>query len=86
MRPPARLTVLVRFEAGARFPAHRHPAGEEVFVIEGRVKIGTEHLQQGDYLYAGPDSVHALWTESGCTLLVMLPKPVEIVEETATTT
>ena len=77
------LTVLLRFEPGARFPAHRHPAGEEVFVIDGQVKIGNERLQQGDYLYADPDSIHAVWTESGCTLLVMLPKPAEIVEKTA---
>ena len=30
-------TALVRLDAGARFPAHDHPAGEEVFVIEGDV-------------------------------------------------
>ena len=76
-------TVLIRFEPGARFPAHRHPAGEEVFVVEGQATIGNEHLQQGDYLYAAPDSIHALWTESGCTLLVMLPKPAEIIETSA---
>ena len=75
------VTVLLRFEPGARFPAHRHSAGEEVFVVEGQVKIGGERLQQGDYLYAAPDSVHAVWSESGCTLLVMLPKPAEIVEK-----
>ena len=76
--------MLIRFDPGARFPAHRHPAGEEVFVVEGQVKIGNEHLRQGDYLYAAPDSIHALWTESGCTLLVMLPKPAEIIEKTTT--
>jgi quercetin dioxygenase-like cupin family protein len=75
------LTVLLRFEPGSRFPAHRHPAGEEVFVVEGQVKIGDQRLKQGDYLYAAPDSVHAVWSEFGCTILVMLPKPVEIVEK-----
>ena len=25
----------VRFDAGARFPAHDHPAGEEVYVVSG---------------------------------------------------
>ena len=77
------ITVLLRFEPGSRFPAHRHPAGEEVFVVEGQVKIGSERLQQGDYLYAAPDSVHAVWSDSGCTLLVMLPKPAEIVEKSS---
>jgi quercetin dioxygenase-like cupin family protein len=27
-------SVLLRFEAGATFPAHNHPGGEEVYVLE----------------------------------------------------
>ena len=73
-------TVLVRLDPGGRFPAHRHPAGEEVFVVEGQVRIGKDRLSQGDYLYAEPQSVHALSSEPGGTILVMLPKPVEIIE------
>ena len=74
-------TVLLRFDPGGRFPAHRHPAGEEVFVVDGEVRIGKDRLKQGDYLYAEPDSVHAVSSESGGTILVMLPKPVEIVDK-----
>ena len=43
-------TALVRFEAGTRFPAHTHPAGEEIFVVEGDVKLGKDRLSAGDYL------------------------------------
>lgn len=74
------VTVLLRFDAGGRFPAHRHPAGEEVYVVEGAVRIGKDRLHQGDYLYAEPDSVHAVSSEVGGTILVVLPKPVEILE------
>ena len=77
------VTVLLRFDAGSRFPAHRHPAGEEVFVVEGDVRIGNERLHQGEYLYAEPDSIHAVSSESGGTILVVLPKPVEILEKHA---
>jgi quercetin dioxygenase-like cupin family protein len=77
------VTVLLRFEAGGRFPAHRHPAGEEVFVVEGEVRIGKERLGQGKYLYTEPDGVHAVSSESGATILVVLPKPVEILETPA---
>jgi quercetin dioxygenase-like cupin family protein len=73
-------TALVRFAAGARFPAHDHPAGEEVFVIEGDVKIGGDHLHSGDYLYTPPDGKHAAVSEHGCVFLVTLPKPVVILE------
>ena len=76
-------TVLLRFEPGARFPAHRHPAGEEVFVVDGEFRIGKDHLHRGDYLYTEPDGVHAVSTEGGGTLLVVLPKPVEVLEKSA---
>ena len=73
-------TALVRFEAGTRFPAHNHPAGEEIFVVEGDLHVGREHLKAGDYLYTPPDGKHAASSEGGCVFLVTLPKPVEFLE------
>jgi quercetin dioxygenase-like cupin family protein len=73
-------TSIVRFEAGARFPAHNHPGGEEVLVLEGEVQIGGDRLGTGDYLYTPPGGKHALSTEGGCVILVVLPQPVEILE------
>lgn len=74
------VTVLVRFEPGGSFPAHSHPAGEEVFVVEGRVRIGKERFSRGDYVYTEPGGVHAVSSESGGTILVMLPRPVELMQ------
>jgi quercetin dioxygenase-like cupin family protein len=73
-------TFLLRFEAGARFPAHDHPGGEEVFVLEGDVRIGRERLQAGDYLYTPPNGTHAVSTERGCLLLATLPRPIRILK------
>ena len=67
---------LVRFDAGVEFPAHDHPAGEEVFVIEGEITIGPHHLKPGDYLYTPPNGKHAASSDRGCVFLVTLPKPV----------
>ena len=72
------VTVLLRFEPGATFPAHRHPGGEEVFVVDGEVRIGGQRFSRGEYVYTEPDGVHAVSSEPGGTILVMLPKPVEI--------
>ena len=72
---------LVRFAPGARFPAHDHPAGEEVFVVEGEVRIGAHLLKTGDYLYAPPGCVHAASSETGCVFLVTLPRPVVIIKD-----
>jgi len=71
-------TSLVRFDPGTRFPAHNHPAGEEIFVLEGDFTVGGHRMTAGDYLYTPPDGKHAASTEGGCLVLVTLPKPVEI--------
>ena len=73
-------SALVRFEPGVKFPAHDHPAGEEVFVVEGEVTIGAHHLKSGDYLYTPPSGKHGAFTERGCVFLVTLPKPVVFLE------
>jgi quercetin dioxygenase-like cupin family protein len=74
-------TTLVRLAPGARVPAHDHPAGEEVFVLEGDVRIGAERLTAGDYLYTPPRVIHAASSEGGCVFLVALPRPVEILPD-----
>jgi quercetin dioxygenase-like cupin family protein len=74
-------TTLVRFEAGTHVPAHNHPGGEEVFVVEGDLEIGPDLLGPGDYLYTPPDGKHAASSEGGCVFLVTLPKPVEFPED-----
>lgn len=73
-------TILLKFEAGATYPAHNHPGGEEIFVIEGDIKLGKDHLQAGDYLYTPPNGKHAVWSENGCVVLVNVPQAVEILK------
>jgi quercetin dioxygenase-like cupin family protein len=74
-------TALVKLAPGAKFPAHNHPAGEEVFVLEGDVLIGPDRLRAGDYLYTPPDGKHAASSQGGCVFLVTLPRPVEILAD-----
>ncbi|HRD81975.1 MAG TPA: cupin domain-containing protein [Saprospiraceae bacterium] len=74
-RPPS---FLLKFEAGASYPYHNHPAGEELFVIEGACVIEGAALQAGDYLYTPPGFRHSVRTENGCVLLFIVPEEVEI--------
>ena len=74
-------TSVLRFEAGARFPVHDHPGGEEVYVLEGDLHVGPDHLRAGDYLYTPPGGRHAAWSEGGCLFLVPVPQPVVILGE-----
>jgi len=75
-------TILLRFEPGATYPLHSHPGGEEVFVLEGDVHLGKDHLRTGDYLYTAPDNKHAVRSDGGCVLLLVVPEAVEILART----
>ena len=71
-------TIILKFEAGASYPYHRHPAGEELFVLEGNTIIEGALLTKGDYLYTPPGFKHAVKTDTGCTILFVIPEDVEI--------
>lgn len=70
-------TLLLRFAPGADYPAHRHPAGEEYFVLDGSLDDGGRTHRAGDYIYYPPGSVHRPSSREGCTVLVVLPARVE---------
>jgi quercetin dioxygenase-like cupin family protein len=72
--------ALVRIAKGARFPAHDHPGGEEVYVVSGRALIGGEPVAAGDYFYTPPGGVHDLRAEEDTVLFVTTPNGVRIVE------
>lgn len=72
--------ILLKFEAGASYPFHNHPAGEEAFVLEGEVIFEGEKLSAGDYLYTPPGCKHAVKSERGCVVLFIVPQEVEILK------
>jgi Uncharacterized conserved protein, contains double-stranded beta-helix domain len=73
-------TILLKFEPGASYPFHNHPAGEELIVLEGEVIIEGEKLVAGDYLYTPPGFKHAVHSAQGGTLFFMIPEEVELLE------
>jgi quercetin dioxygenase-like cupin family protein len=74
-------TILLKFEPGASYPAHNHPQGEEIFVLEGDIRLGKDHLRAGDYLFTAPNNKHAVHSERGCVVLVNIPQEVEIIRK-----
>jgi quercetin dioxygenase-like cupin family protein len=73
-------TILLKFDPGATYPAHNHPGGEEIFVLEGDIALGKDRLSAGDYLYTAPDNKHGVRSEKGCVVLVNVPEEVEIIK------
>lgn len=67
-----RVTSIVRYDPGSRFPPHPHPGGEEILVLEG--VFGDEHGEYpaGTFLLNPEGFEHAPFSVEGCTLFVKL--------------
>lgn len=70
-------TVLLSFAPGATYGAHRHPAGEQYFVLEGSLEDGGATYGKGSYVRHAPASAHTPSSREGCLLLIALPRPIE---------
>lgn len=77
--PGTGVTLMLRFDAGAAYPAHRHPEGEEYYVIDGELTDAGRAYGAGTYVYHPPGSVHRPSSVRGATLIVFLPAGIEIV-------
>jgi quercetin dioxygenase-like cupin family protein len=73
-------TALLRFAAGGRSPAHRHPGGEELYVLSGRLRVGERWLEAGDFLHTPPGEVHDAEADVPTVAIVSVPEPVEFLE------
>ena len=62
--------ALVRWAPGTRFPAHGHPGGEEILVLQGVFEDGHGRWPAGSWLRNPPGSGHQPWSEAGCTIWV----------------
>ena len=67
-----RVTSLVRFDPGAKFPDHPHPNGEEILVLDGVFSDEMGDYTAGSYILNPEGTHHAPWSENGCTLFVKL--------------
>jgi anti-sigma factor ChrR (cupin superfamily) len=74
-------TILIKMEPNSSFPLHNHPADEEVFVIEGEVRVGKYQLSKGDYLFTPQETIHAPFTREGCVLLARSSEAIEFLKK-----
>lgn len=75
-------TSVVRYAAGASFPKHPHPKGEEILVLDGVFSDHTGDYGPGSYLRNPPGFEHAPFSDSGCTIFVKLHQFIEGDKET----
>jgi quercetin dioxygenase-like cupin family protein len=74
-------SILLKFEPGAKYPYHNHPAGEEIFVLKGTCFVNDAILNSGDYLYTPPGYKHAVRSVDGCEMLLIIPSEVEVLDK-----
>jgi len=80
-----RITMLVRMEPGATYPAHRHGGAEESFILEGDLSDGQVSLHAGDYLRKDGGTVHeAQSSDTGCFMLIVASLHEELVGDART--
>ncbi len=65
-----RHTALIRMEAGASLPAHRHGGPEECYVVQGDLRDTGFHMHTGDYVRFEDGTSHTVCSDGGCLLLV----------------
>jgi anti-sigma factor ChrR (cupin superfamily) len=83
-RERATVTTLVRMEAGARIPAHRHLGVEQCLLLEGDLRAGGIEMSAGDFNCSLPGSVHEdLTTDTGALFLIVAPERYETIEPRA---
>lgn len=62
--------ALFKWEPGARCPAHVHPGGEEIFVLDGALADEGGSYPSGTWIRNPHMSSHAPFAPAGCLLLV----------------
>lgn len=67
-----RVTSIVRYDPGSRFPPHEHPDGEEILVLEGTFTDEHGSYPAGTYLLNPEGFRHAPRSDEGCVLFVKL--------------
>jgi quercetin dioxygenase-like cupin family protein len=67
-------TVLIRMEAGAVIPFHRHPELEQAYVLEGSMYDHDGICKAGEYVWRKADSYHDNRSDDGAVLLAIYRK------------
>ncbi|TEW56213.1 cupin [Psychromonas sp. RZ22] len=66
------ITSIVEYAADSYFSEHKHPNGEEIFVLEGVFSDQDGDYPAGTYIRNPPNSRHKPFSKLGCLIFVKL--------------
>lgn len=77
--PMQPLAALLRYQPGARVPAHRHAGVEFVHILSGSQRDAVGEYRAGSFKVNLPDTVHDLVSDDGCVVLIIWEAPVQFI-------
>lgn len=73
--------ALLRYSPGASVPRHLHTGLETILVLDGSQSDSFGTYEQGALILNPEGSVHSVWSETGCVVLIQWQRPVQFVAE-----
>lgn len=71
--------ALLRYAPGASVPRHRHLGLETILVLSGTQSDDDGTYDVGALVFNPAGSVHRVWSDPGCVVLIQWERPVEFV-------
>jgi anti-sigma factor ChrR (cupin superfamily) len=71
--------ALLRYAPGARVPRHRHAGFELIVVLSGAQSDEHGTYPSGSVVVNSKGDEHSVWSDEGCTILIVWERPVEFV-------
>lgn len=71
--------ALLRYAPGAAVPRHRHLGLETILVLSGTQSDDAGVYETGSIVFNPAGSVHRVWSDPGCVVLIQWEQPVEMV-------
>lgn len=72
--------ALLKYEAGAVVPRHRHEGLETILVLQGTQSDEAGDYGPGTYIVNAAGTEHSVWSDTGCVVLIQWDRPVTIFE------
>ena len=83
IQPGAPSLAILRYAPGARVPRHLHMGLETILVLDGVQSDERGSYSTGSVVLNPEGSVHSVWSESGCAVLIQWERPVQILGDEA---
>lgn len=81
LKSGAPAVALLRYAPGARVPRHEHMGLETILVLEGAQSDERGRYAAGALVLNPEGSVHSVWSDEGCVVLIQWERPVRILDE-----